>query len=101
MLFSGGGSAGGTSRPKKEEKKEKKSEKGKPDGIFATLPTRHSLDDKYEVQEAVFIRWANSLFENATITELRDLADLKFLSSFASLITGTSSVVSVFVMPSA
>lgn len=48
------------------------------------------------MQEAVFIRWANSLFENATIQELRDLADLKFLSSFASLITGTSSGVSVF-----
>uniref|UniRef100_A0A1I7SAC8 Dystrophin n=1 Tax=Bursaphelenchus xylophilus TaxID=6326 RepID=A0A1I7SAC8_BURXY len=68
MLFSGGGPS---NKPKKEEKREKKSDR----------------DDKYEVQEAVFTRWANSLFDDP-ITEIKDIVELSFLQAFTKLITG-------------
>uniref|UniRef100_A0A1I8EJT8 Calponin-homology (CH) domain-containing protein n=1 Tax=Wuchereria bancrofti TaxID=6293 RepID=A0A1I8EJT8_WUCBA len=67
MLFSGSSSA----KVKKDEKKEKKLEK----------------DDRYDIQEAVFIRWANSLADGV-VKELSDIFDTKFLSIFARLITG-------------
>ncbi|KAM3720398.1 Dystrophin-1 [Dirofilaria immitis] len=71
MLFSGSSSA----KVKKDEKKEKKLEK----------------DDRYDVQEAVFIRWGNSLADGV-IKELNDFVDTKFLSIFVQLITGESFV---------
>ncbi|KAL3998482.1 EF hand family protein [Acanthocheilonema viteae] len=67
MLFSGSSSA----KVKKDEKKEKKLEK----------------DDRYDIQEAVFVRWANSLADG-TVRELNDIVDTKFLSIFVQLITG-------------
>lgn len=45
------------------------------------------LDDRYDIQEAVFMRWANSLVDGA-VKELNDIVDTKFLSSFVQLITG-------------
>ncbi|CAD5206423.1 unnamed protein product [Bursaphelenchus okinawaensis] len=68
MLFSGGGP---TNKPKKEEKREKKLDR----------------DDKYEVQEAVFTRWANSLFDDP-INEIKDIIELSFLQAFTKLVTG-------------
>uniref|UniRef100_A0A0R3RIC4 Calponin-homology (CH) domain-containing protein n=1 Tax=Elaeophora elaphi TaxID=1147741 RepID=A0A0R3RIC4_9BILA len=50
----------------------------------------HSYD-RYEIQEAVFVRWANSLADG-TVRELSDILDTKFLSIFVKLITGDSFV---------
>uniref|UniRef100_A0A915Q2R9 Calponin-homology (CH) domain-containing protein n=1 Tax=Setaria digitata TaxID=48799 RepID=A0A915Q2R9_9BILA len=47
------------------------------------------LDDRYDIQEAVFIRWANSLAGGA-VKDLNDIVDTKFLSIFVHLITGDS-----------
>ncbi|KAI6226090.1 Discontinuous actin hexagon [Aphelenchoides besseyi] len=69
MLFSGSSSS---TKPKRDDKRERKADK----------------EEHNEVQEAVFTRWANSLFETESITELRDIVDLDFLQSFAKLITG-------------
>ncbi|KAL3082936.1 hypothetical protein niasHS_010738 [Heterodera schachtii] len=70
MLFSGGGTKG---TPPKEQRKERK-------------PDR---EEKYEIQEAVFVRWANSIIDDdVTVQELRDLTDVRFLSKFSKLILG-------------
>ncbi|VDO08930.1 unnamed protein product, partial [Brugia timori] len=44
-------------------------------------------DDRYDIQEAVFMRWANSLADGV-VKELNDIFDTKFLSIFTRLITG-------------
>lgn len=46
------------------------------------------LEDKYEVQEAVFVRWGNSLLANEPLREFRDLAELKYISSVTHIVTG-------------
>ncbi|KAI1731516.1 calponin homology (CH) domain-containing protein [Ditylenchus destructor] len=84
MLFSGGG--GQSAKPKIVEKRERKYER----------------DEKYEVQDQVFVRWANSIFdehyqlqEQSTafmpyhIQQPKELGDVKFLSNFALLINGS------------
>ncbi|OZC12593.1 hypothetical protein X798_00224 [Onchocerca flexuosa] len=48
-------------------------------------------NDRYDIQEAVFIRWANSLGDGA-VKELSDVVDIKFLSIFVQHITGESLV---------
>uniref|UniRef100_A0A1I8B635 Calponin-homology (CH) domain-containing protein n=2 Tax=Meloidogyne hapla TaxID=6305 RepID=A0A1I8B635_MELHA len=70
MLFSGG-SAGTKGTPPKESKKERKPDK----------------DEKYEIKEAVFLRWANSIIDG-DLQDLREIADVKYLSKFATLILG-------------
>ncbi|VDN06694.1 unnamed protein product [Thelazia callipaeda] len=45
------------------------------------------LDDRYEIQEAVFLRWADS-FSPGTVKDLSDVVDPKFLFLFAKLIVG-------------
>uniref|UniRef100_A0A158P9I1 Calponin-homology (CH) domain-containing protein n=1 Tax=Angiostrongylus cantonensis TaxID=6313 RepID=A0A158P9I1_ANGCA len=70
MLFTGGT----TTKPKRDEKKEKKSDR----------------DDKYEIQESVYLRWGNSLLANEPLKDFRDLCDLKYLNSIATISTGTS-----------
>uniref|UniRef100_A0A914HK11 Dystrophin n=1 Tax=Globodera rostochiensis TaxID=31243 RepID=A0A914HK11_GLORO len=70
MLFSGGGTKG---TPPKEQRKERKPDRA----------------EKYEIQEAVFVRWANSIIDDdVTVQELRDLTDVRFLSKFSTLILG-------------
>ncbi|VDN45708.1 unnamed protein product [Gongylonema pulchrum] len=53
--------------------------------FFAQLTC--ATDDRYDIQEAVFMRWANSLVDGA-VKELNDITDTKFLSGFVQLITG-------------
>lgn len=55
------------------------------------------------MQELVFTRWANAIAEEASqqqqqstsfiIQELKDIADIKFLSLFSTHITGTYQVI--------
>uniref|UniRef100_A0A914N3S4 Calponin-homology (CH) domain-containing protein n=1 Tax=Meloidogyne incognita TaxID=6306 RepID=A0A914N3S4_MELIC len=70
MLFSGG-TAGTKGTPPKESKKERKPDK----------------EEKYEIKEAVFLRWANSIIDG-DLQDLREIADVKYLSKFATLILG-------------
>lgn len=44
-------------------------------------------DERYGIQEAAFIRWANSI-ASEPVREISDLVDFKFLNSFVQLITG-------------
>jgi hypothetical protein len=76
MLFSGGSSAAKSS--KKEEKREHKADR----------------DEKYEVQEVVFLKWADSIIDQklSKVTDLKDVSELKFLSSFSFLILGKAVV---------
>lgn len=50
------------------------------------------LDDRYEIQESVFFRWANYLLEEQqqqfVVNDLKDLSDIRFLTTFGSIITG-------------
>ncbi|EFP12235.1 CRE-DYS-1 protein [Caenorhabditis remanei] len=55
MLFSGAS----TAKPKKDEKKDKKSDR----------------EEKYELQEQVFIRWANHLLGTDRLTDYKSLQD--------------------------
>ncbi|UMM14948.1 hypothetical protein L5515_002569 [Caenorhabditis briggsae] len=55
MLFSGAS----TAKPKKDEKKDKKSDR----------------EEKYELQEQVFIRWANHLLDTERLTDHKSLQD--------------------------
>ncbi|WKX90829.1 hypothetical protein Q1695_009578 [Nippostrongylus brasiliensis] len=74
MLFTGGTAA----KPKRDERKEKKSDR----------------DDKHEIQESVYVRWGNSLLANEPLKDFRDLCDVKYMSSIASIATGTAPMVS-------
>ncbi|VDK43703.1 unnamed protein product [Anisakis simplex] len=77
MLFSGGTAA----KSKKDDKKEKKPDKVK-------NCCKHVIaEDRYEIQENAFIRWANSI-ANEPIREISDIVDSKFLFNFVNLITG-------------
>lgn len=87
MLFSG---SSPPNKPRREDKRERKVDKGiYLAGMYLIICI---LDDRTEVQEAVFTRWANSLFDSETVTELRDIVELDFLQSFAELITGHKAV---------
>ncbi|KAK0429407.1 hypothetical protein QR680_011365 [Steinernema hermaphroditum] len=68
MLFSGGRA------PRREEKKDKRVEK----------------DETLKIQESTFMRWANFLFEDDPVKEVKDLVDPKFLTYVTHLITGTT-----------
>lgn len=46
------------------------------------------LDEKYDIQELVFVRWGNSLLANEPLKEFRDLADLKYISSITHIASG-------------
>ncbi|ETN71106.1 hypothetical protein NECAME_14324 [Necator americanus] len=70
MLFTGT-----TAKPKRDEKKEKKSDR----------------DEKYDIQESVFVRWGNSLLANEPLKDFRDLSDLKYINSIANIATGINS----------
>ncbi|PAV67350.1 hypothetical protein WR25_12084 isoform A [Diploscapter pachys] len=70
MLFSGGSQA----KSKKDDKKERRS----------------SRDEKYEIQENVFMRWANSLLANDPIKDFKDLADIKYIAPVVQLVTGNN-----------
>ncbi|KAH7728513.1 DYS-1 protein [Aphelenchoides avenae] len=72
MLFSGGSS---TAKPKKEEKREKR---------------REEKDERYEIQESVFLRWAKYVCDADFVHELKDVGEIRFLSHFAQMITGGS-----------
>ncbi|RCN39239.1 hypothetical protein ANCCAN_14865 [Ancylostoma caninum] len=71
MLFTGT-----AAKPKRDEKKEKKTDR----------------DEKYDIQESVFVRWGNSLQANEPLKDFRDLSDLKYISSIASIATGATLV---------
>ncbi|EYC40600.1 hypothetical protein Y032_0605g575, partial [Ancylostoma ceylanicum] len=71
MLFTGT-----AAKPKRDEKKEKKTDR----------------DEKYDIQESVFVRWGNSLLANEPLKDFRDLCDLKYISSIATIATGTALV---------
>ncbi|CAI4222409.1 unnamed protein product [Auanema sp. JU1783] len=70
MLFSGGTSA----KSKRDEKKEKKSDR----------------DDKFEIQEHVYMKWGNSLILNEPLKEFKDLCDLRHIASVLEIVTGTN-----------
>uniref|UniRef100_A0A0N5BAQ1 Dystrophin n=1 Tax=Strongyloides papillosus TaxID=174720 RepID=A0A0N5BAQ1_STREA len=72
MLFSGG--ASGSSKPKKEERKEKKAEK----------------NERYDIQEQVFSKWASWLIEDSNVENFKDLGDHKFLIKLGEYISGQS-----------
>ncbi|VDO60211.1 unnamed protein product [Heligmosomoides polygyrus] len=74
MLFTGGTA----SKPKRDERKEKKSDR----------------EEKYEIQENVYIRWGNSLLANEPLKDFRDLCDVKYLNSIATIATGTAPPIS-------
>ena len=81
MLFSGGSAA----KPKKDERKEKKSDRGTIHYNFE----KKTSDEKYEIQETVFVRWGNSLLANEPLKEFRDLTDMKYISSVTHIVTGS------------
>lgn len=85
MLFSG-------SSPTKpiKDKRERKTEKGLIGScrLYSTLFT----DNTTEVRDNVFTRWANSLFEAESITDLKDIISLSFLQAFAKLVVGAEIV---------
>uniref|UniRef100_A0A915ACG1 Dystrophin n=1 Tax=Parascaris univalens TaxID=6257 RepID=A0A915ACG1_PARUN len=47
----------------------------------------HRRDDRFDIQESVFVRWANSI-ANEPVREINDVIDSKFFFNFVHLITG-------------
>uniref|UniRef100_A0A1I7ZWA7 Calponin-homology (CH) domain-containing protein n=1 Tax=Steinernema glaseri TaxID=37863 RepID=A0A1I7ZWA7_9BILA len=58
--------------------------------IEALLPLYCALDETLKVQESTFIQWANFLFEDNPVKDVKDLVDPKFLTYVTQLITGTT-----------
>lgn len=49
-------------------------------------------DERNEMQEGMFIRWANAILPDSAVKELSDIVEGKFLADFVNLITSKSIV---------